>query len=63
MQQLALEVVQAWNIGPFPIVEGSLGGDEHVARVFIDRSIFDVLNLGHSRISKVSNPLAGRHRP
>lgn len=34
MHQLSLEIMQTWNVGPLPAVEGPDSGHEHVPYVF-----------------------------
>lgn len=36
MQKLALEVMQAWNVGPFPIVQGAGRLDQNITLVTLN---------------------------
>lgn len=45
MQQLSLEVTEAWNVRPSPIVQGARGLDQNVTVIFIHRATVNVLDL------------------
>jgi hypothetical protein len=45
VQELTLEVMQAWNVWPFPIVQGTSCLDQNVTLVTLNGAAIDISDL------------------